>query len=250
MLLLAHLLETCSTAVVARAKISYPEPNNPPNRLPTTSLPQALARQAFLSQAGTLPGLANVTRWVLAGHSMGARVAASIASDPDWRQQTVAAILSSYPLHPPRRPQELRDALLHALQLPTLLVRGVRDPFSQQALWDAALEGMQGACAWRQHTVLGGDHGLRISGTGGAAKSQEALEGVCAAVQDFIREVQQEQQQPQQAAAAVAAAAAGGGRRSYSRTASQPRVARGSQQTKRRSSDGGGRGPGSKRQRR
>jgi predicted alpha/beta-hydrolase family hydrolase len=38
-------------------------------------------------------------------------------------------LLLSYPLHPPRRPQELRTAHLPRLQTPTLFVHGVRDGF-------------------------------------------------------------------------------------------------------------------------
>jgi predicted alpha/beta-hydrolase family hydrolase len=38
-------------------------------------------------------------------------------------------LLLSYPLHPPRRPTDLRTAHFPALQTPALFVHGTRDPF-------------------------------------------------------------------------------------------------------------------------
>ena len=169
----------------------------PANRPPLPCQPPL--PQALLAAAPTLPGLQHVQRWVLAGHSMGARVAASLAGEQPPAAPMAACLLLSYPLHPPRKPAELRDGLLHQLRLPTLLVRGSKDPFSTQPQWDAALQGMHAACAWRQHTVEGGDHGLKVGGPNGAAHTAAALHSVCAAVQQFVREAEQaaEQQQAQ-----------------------------------------------------
>ena len=127
---------------------------------------------------------------------MGARVAASLAGEQPPAAPVAACLLLSYPLHPPGKPAELRDGLLHQLRLPTLLVRGSKDPFSTQLQWDAALQGMHTACAWRQHTVEGGDHGLKVGGPNGAARTAAALHSVCAAVQQFVREAEQAAEQP------------------------------------------------------
>lgn len=155
--------------------------------------------QAVLAQAPGLPGLHSVRNWVLAGHSMGARVACTLAGQqqaehpPQGEQQQgaglppiAAVLLFSYPLHPPGRPAELRDELLAQLQLPALLVRGTRDPFSQLALWDAALARL-GSPRWEQHSVQGGDHGLRCGTADGG--SDAAMQGVAAAVRRFLLEV-------------------------------------------------------------
>ena len=95
------------------------------------------------------------------------------------------------PLHPPGKPQQLRDALLRELHLPTLLVRGDRDPFSQQAQWDAAVGGMAFGVCRQQHSVQGGDHSLHVAGGG----SEAALQAVCAVVGQFLAGALQEQQQ-------------------------------------------------------
>lgn len=63
----------------------------------------------------------------LGGHSYGGRQASMLcAAEPD-----VAAglLLLSYPLHPPRRPEQQRTQHLPDLRTPTLLVHGTRDPF-------------------------------------------------------------------------------------------------------------------------
>lgn len=136
---------------------------------------------------------------------MGARVAASLAGEQPPAVPVAGALLLSYPLHPPAKPGELRDGLLHQLAVPTLLVRGSRDGFSTQDKWDAALAGMDPACAWQQHTVEGGDHGLKIAGKDSAALSAAGLASACAAVQQFVRQAAQggqgvatQEQQPQQ----------------------------------------------------
>ena len=158
--------------------------------------------QALLAAAPSLPGLQHVQRWVMAGHSMGARLAASLAGEQPAAAPVAACLLLSYPLHPPGKPDELRDTLLHQLHVPTLLVRGDRDPFSNQHKWDAALQGMPPDCAWQQHTVEGGDHGLKVGGKDGAARTAAAQRGMCAAVQQFVREAPQaghgQEQQRQQ----------------------------------------------------
>jgi hypothetical protein len=50
-----------------------------------------------------------------------------------------ALLLLSYPLHPPRKPQELRTAHLTKLVTPALFVHGTRDPFGSTDEMQAAL---------------------------------------------------------------------------------------------------------------
>lgn len=50
-----------------------------------------------------------------------------------------ALLLLSYPLHPPRRPQELRTAHFAQLATPALFVHGTRDPFGLIEEMEAAI---------------------------------------------------------------------------------------------------------------
>jgi predicted alpha/beta-hydrolase family hydrolase len=66
-------------------------------------------------------------RVLLGGHSYGGRQASMlIAEKPELVD---GLLLLSYPLHPPRKPAELRTAHFPRLQRPALFVQGTRDPF-------------------------------------------------------------------------------------------------------------------------
>jgi predicted alpha/beta-hydrolase family hydrolase len=70
----------------------------------------------------------NVTgRVFLAGHSYGGRQATMLcAAEPDL---VAGLLLLSYPLHPPRKPEQLRTQHLPKLRNSSLFVHGTRDPF-------------------------------------------------------------------------------------------------------------------------
>lgn len=63
----------------------------------------------------------------LAGHSYGGRQASMLcAEEPEL---VAGLVLLSYPLHPPRRPEQQRTQHLPDMRTPTLFVHGTRDPF-------------------------------------------------------------------------------------------------------------------------
>jgi predicted alpha/beta-hydrolase family hydrolase len=81
-------------------------------------------------------GLKNAAEWLrtqsaghifFAGHSYGGRQASMLCAE----QPELAAglLLLSYPLHPPRKPEQLRTQHLPKLQAPVLFVHGTHDPF-------------------------------------------------------------------------------------------------------------------------
>ena len=61
------------------------------------------------------------------GHSYGGRQSSMLAAEDGAAAD--ALLLLSYPLHPPRKPEQLRTAHFTALQTPALFVHGTRDPF-------------------------------------------------------------------------------------------------------------------------
>jgi uncharacterized protein len=66
-------------------------------------------------------------RIFLGGHSYGGRQSSMLcAEEPDL---AAALLLLSYPLHPPRRPEQQRTQHLPDLRTPALFVSGTRDPF-------------------------------------------------------------------------------------------------------------------------
>lgn len=76
-------------------------------------------------------------RIFLGGHSYGGRQATMLAAE---RPQLAAGLLLlSYPLHPPRKPAELRTAHFPQLKTPVLFVHGSRDPFGSHQEMSSAL---------------------------------------------------------------------------------------------------------------
>jgi predicted alpha/beta-hydrolase family hydrolase len=66
-------------------------------------------------------------RIFLGGHSYGGRQSTMLcAAEPNL---VSGLLLLSYPLHPPRRPEQLRIQHLSNLRTPSLFVHGTRDPF-------------------------------------------------------------------------------------------------------------------------
>ena len=76
-------------------------------------------------------------RVFLGGHSYGGRQATMAAAEDPRVADTL--LLLSYPLHPPRKPQELRTAHFPKLETPALFVHGTRDPFGSIEEMRAAL---------------------------------------------------------------------------------------------------------------
>ncbi|GIM13757.1 hypothetical protein Vretimale_16824 [Volvox reticuliferus] len=75
--------------------------------------------------------------------------------------RVVGCLLLSYPLHPPDKPDQLRDDPLCKLRCPLLFVRGSRDEFSQEKLFAGVMERMVSTRV-QVHTVEGGDHSLKV----------------------------------------------------------------------------------------
>lgn len=66
---------------------------------------------------------------VLAGKSMGGRVATMLADELEAK----GVVVFGYPFHPPEQPLRLRTAHLAQLKTRTLILQGERDPFGTRA---------------------------------------------------------------------------------------------------------------------
>jgi predicted alpha/beta-hydrolase family hydrolase len=97
-------------------------------------------------------------RVFLGGHSYGGRQATLLAAEePDIAS---GLLLLSYPLHPPRKPLELRTTHFPQLKTPALFVHGSRDPFGSHAEMETALKLLPGRNAMLEiegagHELLG-----------------------------------------------------------------------------------------------
>jgi uncharacterized protein len=98
---------------------------------------------AARDRAGLTNALAALKKMVsgrlfLGGHSYGGRQSSMLcAEQPDL---VTALLLLSYPLHPPRKPEQQRTQHLPDLRTPTLFVQGTRDPFGSITEMERALK--------------------------------------------------------------------------------------------------------------
>jgi hypothetical protein len=104
-------------------------PHGPPMRTANEDQ-QGLRRAAELMRA-RFSG-----RVFMGGHSYGGRMASMLlAADPAVAE---ALLLLSYPLHPPKKPQQMRTQHFPELRTPTLFVQGTKDEFATIDEIDAA----------------------------------------------------------------------------------------------------------------
>lgn len=94
---------------------------------------------------------------VAAGKSMGGRIASQVAAKGELVPAPAGLVFFGYPLHPPAKPQQRRDAHLPQIAAPMLFLQGSRDPFASPEEMRALVERLPGATL---SITDGGDHSL------------------------------------------------------------------------------------------
>ena len=106
----------------------------------------------------------------IGGKSMGGRIASHIAAQ--HVEGIRGLVFFGYPLHPPGRPDERRDAHLPDVCVPMLFVQGTRDPFGRADDIKAMLPTLHAGAA--VHEVVDGDHSFKVRKSI-AGRSQDAV---------------------------------------------------------------------------
>jgi uncharacterized protein len=118
-------------------------------------------------------------RVFVGGHSYGGRQSSMlIAAEPALAD---GLLLLSYPLHPPRKPEELRTAHFPKLARPACFVHGTRDPFGSIEEMEAAIESIR--APHRLMEIEGAGHDLVGKGAEG-----ELAARIVAQFQAFVGE--------------------------------------------------------------
>ena len=111
-------------------------------------------------------------RTFLGGKSYGGRMASHVVADG---ADCDGLVLLSYPLHPPGKPDRLRDEHLASIGVPILFCQGTRDAFATPELLDATVAKLPTATLRR---VDGGDHSLRVKGRSPADVASDLADAV------------------------------------------------------------------------
>ena len=102
------------------------------------------------------------SRLVLGGRSMGGRMCSMAVAEG---LPAAGLVLICYPLHPPKKPENLRVEHFGAIDVPCLFVSGDRDEFGSPAEFDAQLEAIPGPVtvvrlAGKRHDLKGADEAV------------------------------------------------------------------------------------------
>lgn len=95
---------------------------------------------------------------VIGGKSMGGRIASQVAAEQS--KGIDGLVFLGYPLHPPGRPDKLRDEHLPKIKAPMLFVQGARDAFGTQDEIRAILK--QHRLNATVYVVESGDHSFKV----------------------------------------------------------------------------------------
>jgi predicted alpha/beta-hydrolase family hydrolase len=104
---------------------------------------------------------------IIGGRSMGGRAASMLAADGF---ECDGLFLLAYPLHPPGKPDQLRDAHLPAIKVPVICFNGTRDPFCTPSLMEEVLRRVK--IDWKMCWVEGADHSFHVLKSSGKTDAQ------------------------------------------------------------------------------
>jgi predicted alpha/beta-hydrolase family hydrolase len=118
----------------------------------------------------------------IGGKSMGGRIATHLAAE-DRELPVEGLVLLGYPLHPPGRPQQRRDAHLPAVGRPMMFVQGSRDAFGTPLELMPVLDAITPRPTL--HVVDGGDHSFKA--TKDAARQAALFDHAQQTIVEWIR---------------------------------------------------------------
>jgi uncharacterized protein len=117
---------------------------------------------------------------IIGGRSMGGRAASMLAAE---QFECDGLLLLAYPLHPPGKPEKLRDAHLPSIQVPVICFNGTRDPFCTPELMNAVLGRV--TTKWEMHWVDGADHSFHVLKSSGRTDA-EVMDGIASAATNWV----------------------------------------------------------------
>jgi predicted alpha/beta-hydrolase family hydrolase len=148
-------------------------------RLPDpTAVLEAAWRNAIDTAREQFPGLP----LFIGGKSMGGRIASHVAA-AGIEPPVSGLVFLGYPLHPPGKPQQRRDAHLPRVTAPMLFVQGTRDAFGTADEIRTLLPSLHSATVYE---VAGGDHSFKVPARGGLSPD-EVINRILDEAVDWIR---------------------------------------------------------------
>lgn len=136
---------------------------------------QPVLESCFTSVAEQAAEEAGVPVW-LGGKSMGGRIASHVVANGF---DAAGLVFLGYPLHPPGKPERIRDAHLGAVKVPMLWLQGTRDTFASPDLLHKTVATLPTATLVE---IEGGDHSFKVPGR----KPHEVTEELLSHILEFM----------------------------------------------------------------
>jgi uncharacterized protein len=95
---------------------------------------------------------------LVGGKSYGGRMASMAVAEG---LQAAGLVFLGYPLHPPGKPDRIRDEHLYGIKVPMLFLQGTRDPFADEAILVSVLRRLGDVAT--HHPIEGGGHSFERS---------------------------------------------------------------------------------------
>lgn len=149
---LLALEEALAPLPVARVDFPYrKEGRKAPDRAPKLIASLVADAETFVAEQGISPD-----RLVLGGRSMGGRMCSMAVAEG---LPAAGLVLICYPLHPPKKPENLRIDHFGDLTVPCLFISGTRDPFGTPEELEHHTAAIAGPVT--HHWIEGGRHDLK-----------------------------------------------------------------------------------------
>jgi predicted alpha/beta-hydrolase family hydrolase len=116
-------------------------------------------RDTWLSAFEAASGRSGGKPVLAGGKSLGGRIASMCVADG---MPAAGLVFLGYPLHPPGRPERVRDEHLYGIEVPMLFLQGTADPFARTDVLAPVLRRLGRRAT--HHPIQGGDHSFRVKG--------------------------------------------------------------------------------------
>lgn len=114
------------------------------------------------------------------GKSFGGRMASMAVAEG---MPAAGLVFLGYPLHPPGKPERVRDEHLYEVGVPMLFIQGTQDPFASEAVLRPVLDRLGDRAVY--HPIEGGGHSLQARG--GTRDPRATAATLASIVADFMR---------------------------------------------------------------
>jgi uncharacterized protein len=107
-------------------------------------------------------------RLIIGGKSMGGRIASQVAADEG--SKIIGLVFLGYPLHPPGKPEQMRDAHLKDIRAPMFFVQGSRDAFGTPDELRTIIK--RDRLPATLNEIEGGDHSFKVPKSAGVSQQE------------------------------------------------------------------------------